>query len=309
MMRVPTMKQLQYLIALADTRHFGRAAERCHISQSTLSAGIRDLESVLGAAVAERSNRRVVMTRLGVQIAARAKVVLREADEIMEAARANPSPMVGEMHLGVIPTISPFLLPRALPVLRERFPELTIYLREEKTATLLERLEDGQLDTALIALPYPTDKLSIEVISEDEFLFACHRSHPLAGAHEIPREALVGAELLLLEEGHCLRGHTLDVYGMGDARARAQFEASSLHTLVHMVGAGIGVTLIPRLAVDAHITQGTDISLSRLDTAASRQIGLVWRQTSPLAKDYRMLATTLREMANGDESLGVGLQV
>ena len=296
MKRVPTMKQLQYLVALADTRHFGRAAERCNITQSTLSAGIRDLESVLGTVVAERSNRPVVITRVGEQIAERAKAVLREAEEIMETARAARSPMTGELRLGVIPTISPFLLPRVLPVLRARFPELTIYLREEQTAPLLARLEDGELDAALIALPYETEDLRIDIISEDEFLFACHREHPLAGTAEISREALVGAELLLLEEGHCLRGHTLDVYRIGDERARAQFEASSLHTLVQMVAAGIGVTLIPRLAVDAQITQGTAISLSRLGMPASRQIGLAWRQSSLRTDDYQLLAETLREL-------------
>ena len=296
MKRLPTMKQLQYLVALADTQHFGRAAQRCYITQSTLSAGIRDLESVLGTAVAERSNRHVLMTRVGVQIAERAKGVLREAEEVMEVARAARSPMTGEMRLGVIPTISPFVLPRVFPVLREKFPELTIYLREEQTAPLLARLEDGELDVALIALPYDTEDLSVEVVMEDDFLFACNRNHALAGADEISLEALAGEQLMLLEEGHCLRGHTLEVCGMGDKRARAQFEASSLHTLVQMVAAGIGVTLIPRLAVDAHITRGTDISLSRLGVPAARQIGLAWRKMSLRTKEFRLLADTLREL-------------
>ncbi len=296
MKRLPTMKQLQYLVALADTQHFGRAAQRCYITQSTLSAGIRDLESVLGTAVAERSNRHVLMTNAGLQIAERAKAVLREAGELMEVARADRSPMAGEMHLGVIPTIGPFVLPRVFPVLRERFPGLTIYLREEQSAPLLARLEDGELDVALIALPYDTEDLRIDIIMEDEFLFACNRNHPLAGADEVSLDALVGEQLMLLEEGHCLRGHTLDVCSTGDKRARAQFEASSLHTLVQMVAAGIGVTLIPRLALDADITQGTDISLSRLGVAAYRQIALAWRQTSLKTEDYRLLATTLREL-------------
>jgi len=296
MKRLPTMKQLQYLVALADTQHFGRAAERCHITQSTLSAGIRDLESVLGTAVAERSNRHVLMTRVGMSIAGRAKALLREAEEIMEVARAGRAPMTGEMRLGVIPTIGPFLLPRVLPALRERFPELTIYLREEQTAPLLARLEDGALDAALIALPCNTGDLGVDVIGEDEFLFACNRAHALAGAEEVSREALEGEQLMLLEEGHCLRGHALDVCGTGDTRARAQFEASSLHTLVQMVAAGIGVTLIPRIAVEAHVTQGTGISLARLAAPASRHIGLAWRRTSLRAEEFRLLASTLREL-------------
>lgn len=298
MKRLPTMKQLQYLAALADTRHFGRAAERCHITQSTLSAGIRDLESVLGAAVAERSNRHVLITRVGAQVAERAKALLRDAEEVMEVARAGRSPMTGEMRLGVIPTIGPFLLPRVLPGLRERFPELTVYLREEQTAPLLARLEDGELDAALIALPYETGDLDTRGILEDEFLFACNRDHALAGAGEVSLDALAGERLLLLEEGHCLRGHALDVCEMGDTIARAQFEASSLHTLVQMVAAGIGVTLVPRLAVDARIAQGTGIALSRLAMPASRRIGLAWRRTSLRAEEFGLLADTLCELTD-----------
>lgn len=296
MKRLPTMKQLQYLVALADTRHFGRAAQRCYITQSTLSAGIRDLESVLGTAVAERSNRQVLITRAGLQIAEKAKAILQDADKVMELARADLMPMTGEMRLGVIPTIGPFFLPRVLPMLRERYPELTIYLREEQTAPLLARLENGELDIALIALPYDTGDLLIEFIVDDEFLFACNRKHELAGAGEVPLDALVGEQLMLLEEGHCLRGHTLDVCGKGDKRTRSQFEASSMHTLVQMVAAGIGVTLVPRLAVDAHITQGTDVSLSRLSVTASRRIALAWRRTSLRSEDFRLLANTLREL-------------
>ncbi|MCY3671236.1 MAG: LysR substrate-binding domain-containing protein [Alphaproteobacteria bacterium] len=297
MKRLPTMKQLEYLVALADTRHFRRAAERCHITQSTLSAGIRDLESVLGTAVAERSNRHVLMTRVGTTIAGRAKALLREAEEMMEIAKANRAPMTGELRLGVIPTIGPFLLPRVLPALRERFPELTIYLREEQTVPLLVRLEDGEVDAALIALPCETGDLAVEDIFEDEFLFACNRSHALAGAEAVPPDALEGEPLMLLEEGHCLRGHALDVCGAGNTKARAQFEASSLHTLVQMVAAGIGVTLVPRIAVEARIAQGTGISLAPLSAPASRRIGLAWRCTSLRAKEFRLLAGALRDVA------------
>ena len=298
MKRLPTMKQLQYLTALAAARHFGRAAEQCNISQSTLSAGIRDLESVLGTAVAERSNRRVLITRAGLRIAEKARAVLQEAEGVMELARADRSPMTGDMHLGVIPTISPFLLPRVLPELRVRFPDLTIYLREEKTAPLLARLDDGELDVVLIALPYDTGDLSVDVIMDDEFLFACNRDHALAGADEVSLDSLESEQLMLLEEGHCLRGHTLEVCGIGDKKARAQFEGSSLHALVQMVAAGIGVTIIPRLAVDAHVTRATGISLSRLTNPASRQIGLAWRRRSSRIRDFRLLAGALRALVD-----------
>ena len=296
MKRLPTMKQLQYLVALADTQHFGRAAERCYITQSTLSAGIRDLESVLGTAVAERTNRQVLITRAGRQIASRAKAILQEAEEVMEVARADLAPMTGELRLGVIPTIGPFLLPRILPALRERYPDLTIYLREEQTVPLLARLQEGDLDVALIALPYDTGDLAVEIVMDDEFLFACNRNHVLAGSNEVSLEALEGAQLMLLEEGHCLRGHALDVCGQGNSKIRSQFEASSLHTLVQMVAAGIGVTLIPRLAVDAHITQGTEVTLSRVSAPALRRIGLAWRSTSLRTEEFQLLADTLREL-------------
>ena len=297
MKRLPTMKQLQYLAALADTRHFARAAERCHVTQSTLSAGVRDLESVLGAAVAERSNRQVLMTPVGREIAARAKALLRDAEDAMEVARAARGPMAGELRLGVIPTIGPFYLPRVLLALRERFRDLTVYLREERTAPLLARVADGELDAVLIALPCDTGDLAAEAIFEDEFLFACHRTHPLANAAAVRPEALAGERLLLLEEGHCLRGHALDACRMGDTRTRAQFEASSLHTLVQMVAAGIGVTLVPRIAVAAGILHGAEISLSALAAPASRRIGLAWRPTSPRAGEHRLLAEALRELA------------
>ena len=296
MRRLPSMKQLQYLVALADTQHFGRAAERCYITQSTLSAGIRDLESVLGIAVAERTNRQVLITRAGRQIADRAKAILQEAEEVMDMARADLSPMTGEMRLGVIPTIGPFLLPRVLPALREKYPDLTLYLREEQTVPLLARLEEGELDIALIALPYDTGELVVEIVMDDEFLFACNRNHALAGSNEISLEALESEQLMLLEEGHCLRGHALDVCGRGNSKIRSQFEASSLHTLVQMVAAGIGVTLIPRIAIDAHITQGTEVTLSRISALAFRQIGLAWRRTSLRAEEFRLLADTLREL-------------
>ncbi len=297
MKQLPTLKQLEYLVALAKTRHFGQAAERCFITQSTLSAGIRDLETALGTPVAERSNRQVLMTPIGERLAERAAAVLRDAEELMDLARAGREPMTGEIRLGVIPTISPFLLPRVLPLLRERFPQLTLYLREERTASILERLNQGELDVGLIALPYDTgDSLCVEAFYEDEFFFACGPDHDLAGAEEVSPERLAGQPLMLLEEGHCLRGHTLDACALGgNDRARAQFEATSLHTLVQMVASGIGVTLIPKLAVEARITRGTDISLLRLGKPASRQLGLAWRKTSARGDDYRQLARTLGE--------------
>lgn len=293
---LPSLKQLQYLVALADTQHFGQAAERCNITPSTLSAGIRDLETVLGIPIAERTKRTVLMTPLGVEIAARAKGLLRDAEDVMELAASNRESMTGNMRLGVIPTISPFLLPRVLPGLGRQYPNLRLYLREEQTLPLLSRLRAGEIDVALIALPYDINGLHSRVVLDDEFLFACSSDHQLAGKKEIALDVLSAEPLMLLEEGHCLRGHALDVCRVGGGPVRAQFEASSLHTLVQMVAAGIGVTLIPQLAVDANITEGTNITLVSLSSPASRQLGLVWRDSSLKAQDFQTLGDALKEL-------------
>ena len=295
---LPSLKQLEYLVALADTLHFGRASERCNITPSTLSAGIRDLEHIVGVALAERTKRHVLMTPIGNDIADRARRLLRDAEDIMDLAAANREPMTGDMRLGVIPTISPFLLPRVLPKLNRRYPGLRLFLREERTDALLARVRSGDIDVALIALPYDTGDLVREVLFEDPFEFACASSHPLASANRVSLDALAREPLLLLEEGHCLRGHALDACQLTEGRIRAQFEASSLHTLVQMVAADLGVTLLPKLALDAHITRGCNIKQVPLSRPASRDIGLVWRQTSERAQEFRLLGGQLSALAD-----------
>lgn len=294
---LPSLKQLEYLVALADTEHFGKASERCNITPSTLSAGIRDLENVLGVSLAERTKRHVLMTPIGIEIAARARLLLRDAEDVMELAASNREPMTGEMRLGVIPTISPFLLPRVLPTLNAQYPALRLYLREEQTANLLVRLRSGEIDVALIALPYDVEGFASTVLFEDVFEFACYQNHPLARKKMIYVTDLVDQPLMLLEEGHCLRGHALDACQLHHGQERSQFEASSLHTLVQMVAAGIGVTLLPKLALDGQITQGTNIKLVPLSGASSRQIGLVWRQSSLRAQEFEVLGIALGSLA------------
>ncbi len=295
---LPSLKQLEYLVALADTLHFARASERCNITPSTLSAGIRDLENVVGVALAERTKRQVLMTPIGNEIAARARLLLRDAQDIMDLAAANHEPMTGDLRLGVIPTISPFLLPRALPQLNRRYPGLRLYLREEQTSALLARLRSGDIDLALIALPYDTKDLTCRILFDDAFEFACSNRHPLAREKRIAFSTLAREPLLLLEEGHCLRGHALDACQLTEGKIRAQFEASSLHTLVQMVAAGLGVTLLPKLAIDAHITRGCSIKLVPLANPAARQIGLVWRQTSLRTQEFALLGEALSALAN-----------
>lgn len=296
---LPSLKQLEYLVALAETLHFGRASERCNITPSTLSAGIRDLENVLGVSLAERSKRHVLMTPMGEEIATRARLLLRDAEDVMELAASNREPMTGEMRLGVIPTISPFLLPRVLPAFNVRYPALRLYLREEQTAQLLTRLRSGEIDVALMALPYDIEGLASRIVFEDKFEFACSENHPLANKKRIPLDALADQPLLLLEEGHCLRGHALDACQLHLGQEHAQFEASSLYTLVQMVASGIGVTLLPKLAIDAQITRGTKIKLIPLAAKASRQIGLVWRPSSLRTQEFEILGDALNRLVKG----------
>lgn len=294
MKRLPSLKQLEYLAALVETRHFGHAAESCNVTPSTLSAGIRDLEGVLGVAVAERTKRTVLITPIGQVIAERARRLLRDAEDVMELASTQREPMTGDIRLGAIPTVSPFILPRTLPAVEAKYPKLRLYLREEQTAVLLSRLRNGDLDVALIALPYDTENLTVTILFDDAFQLACHAEHPLAGHKSITDDDLIDQPLLLLEEGHCLRSHALDACRLDSSPLRVQFEATSLQTLVQMVASGIGVTLLPQMAVDAGMTSTRNIRLIPLQTPASRQIGLVWRASSPRVSEFELLAKIFR---------------
>jgi LysR family transcriptional regulator, hydrogen peroxide-inducible genes activator len=299
MKTLPSLKQLEYLTALAETRHFARASDLCNVTPSTLSAGIKDLEDVLGIDLAERTKRKVLMTPLGEEIAARARLLLRDAEDIMELAASQRAPMTGAMTLGVIPTIGPFLLPAVLPGLGEAYPDLRLYLIEDKTAPLLAKLRAGEIDLALIALPFETEGMTTRVLFEDAFHFACHASHPLAGRHQITDSDTVDQSLLLLEEGHCLRGHALDACHTRAAHIRVEFEATSLHTLVQMTAQNMGVTLLPQLAIDAQVIGTSDIRLIPLASGETRKIGLVWRATSPRAHEFTLIAERIIEQRLG----------
>jgi LysR family transcriptional regulator, hydrogen peroxide-inducible genes activator len=295
MKNLPSLKQLEYLTALAEAEHFAKASDLCNVTPSTLSAGIRDLEEVLGVVLAERTKRTVLMTALGKEIAARAVLLLRDAEDIMGLATGQRAPMTAPMRFGVIPTIGPFLLPRVLPRIAETYPDLSLYLVEEKTDSLLGKLRAGDIDLALIALPYETEGLTRAVLFEDSFQFACPPDHPLAKRSKIKDSDLNDLSLLLLEEGHCLRGHALDACHARRTGARVDFEATSLTTLIQMAAQGLGVTLLPRIAIDAHVTAGTNIRLIPLASGESRRLGLVWRATSPRSEEFEALATLMRD--------------
>lgn len=291
---LPNPRHLRYLCVLADTLHFGRAAAQCAVTQSTLSAGIQELETQLGASLVERTKRRVVLTPLGHEIVARAQRVLRETEDLVELARSHQEPLVGELKLGVIPTIGPYLLPRALPRLQAGYPKLRLYLREEQTVPLLEQLADGRLDAVVLALPYDVGEVATMVLGRDELVLVCPADHPLAAKDRVAPTDLAEAKLLLLEDGHCLRSQSLRACQLSSAERHEVFQGTSLRTLVPMVGNGLGVTLLPRMALEAELPRDGRLVTRPLATpTGAREIALAWRRTSARDREFRLLGKEL----------------
>ena len=291
---LPTLKQLQYLVALQDHQHFGKAAEACFVTQSTLSAGLRELESLLGIVIVERTRRVVRFTALGDRIVAKARRVVREAEELGDLVKASGKPLSGEMRMGVIPTIAPFLLPRLLPTLRKDWPELKLFLREETSAAACNSLARGHVDCVLLALPYACGDIESEVLFEDRLYLAFPESE--THAESISPDDIEQSQLLLLEDGHCLKDHVLSACNRPDLRADAQMLGTSLHTLVQMVDNGLGVTMLPKMALDAGILNGTHTIARPLDAPnPTRGIALVWRKASPRGKEFQLFAEVLRD--------------
>lgn len=297
MINLPTLRQLRHLVALARHEHFGRAAQACHVTQSTLSASIKELEEQLQATLVDRTRRRVVVTPLGQAIVERAEDILRRAEDLVEAARESREPLTGPLSLGVIPTIGPFLLPRCLPALRRRFPRLQLYLTEDLTDRLLEQLRKGDLDLALIALPYDAPDAETADLLDDPFRLAVPKDHPLATATRVGPAKLADANLLLLRDGHCLREHALAACRLAGRGQIDAFGATSLYTLVQMVENGLGVTLLPQLALDAGILRGTKLVALPMDgDAPTRRIALVWRRGTARRGEFEQLAQALRDV-------------
>ncbi len=291
MSALPSLRQLRYLVAVSERLNFRQAAEDCFVTQSTLSAGIKELEGQLGVELVERDTRSVRLTAVGEQVVARATRLLAEARDLVEVAKGAREPLSGPLRLGVIPTIAPFMLPAMLPELRAAYPELKLYLREDQTERLLERLRSGDLDVALIALPYDVGELHVRKLFKDEFWFVAREDDPLAQANEVAVRSLRPGQVLLLEEGHCLREHALSACGTRAANADTQLEATSLHTLMQMVEGGLGVTLLPEMTLKAGILNGT--SLVARPFAAdvpARTIALAIRPTSAHRRDFELLA-------------------
>ncbi|HVY99519.1 MAG TPA: hydrogen peroxide-inducible genes activator [Dongiaceae bacterium] len=295
-MFLPTLKQLRYLTALDEHKHFGRAAAACFVSQSTLSAGLQELETLLGTSLVERSNRSVVFTPLGREIAARARIVLREAQELAELAAAAKDPLSGALRLGVIPTIGPFLLPKVLPKLRKAYPKLKLYLTEDLTQRLVDELHEGALDCVLLALPVEIGEAEQMLLFDDPFEVVARRDDPLAAKAKVSAGDLAEAPLLLLTDGHCLRDHALDACHLGRRPAGTDVAATSLHTLVEMAANGLGVTLIPDMALKAKLLKGSELVARPLAGGKpGRRIGLIWRKTSAREKEFRLLGQSIKD--------------
>ena len=296
---LPTLKQLQYLVALKEHGHFGRAADACFVTQSTLSAGLRELESLIGVTLVERTRRVVRFTALGDRIVAKARRVLREAEELSDLARAAGKPLAGELRMSVIPTIAPFLLPRVLPRLRNDWPDLKLYLREEPSAAACDSLAHGHADCVLLALPYACGDVESDVLFEDRLLVAFPGAEAATMGDTVSPQAIDEDRLLLLEDGHCLKDHALAACNRPELRAGATMLGTSLHTLVQMVDNGLGLTMLPEMAIAAGILDHTSIAAKPLESDhPSRKIALAWRRGSPREKEFRLLADVLRA-ANG----------
>lgn len=292
---LPTLRQLQFFLALVRRQSFSKAATDCYVSQSTLSTAIKELETILDRQLVDRSTRRFSLTPAGKEAADRAARILAETEELARAV-AEREPLDGPFSLGVIPTIAPFLLPGAAQGLAKKFPKLELFLREDLTAALAERLADGSLDAALLAFPYELPGAEWSEIGEDPFLYAARADDPIIARKAIRSADLKGAHLLLLEDGHCMRDHALDACKLRQDDVAGAFGATSLFTLTQMVRAGLGATLLPKMAVDAGLARNAGLAVAPLAAPApARMIGLAWRKGSGRREGCEMLAAHFRE--------------
>jgi len=296
----PTLRQLEYVVAVSATLNFREAARRCHVSQPTLSAQIQQLEAALGVTLLERDRRHVAVTAAGEEIARRAARVLADVSDLVAAARRYGEPLCGELRVGAIPTVGPYLLPRVVPRLTAAFPELRMLLREEPTARLVEQLRSGELDVALLALEADLGNLATEPLFRDRFVLAAHADHPLCERESVTLDDLEDESLLLLDEGHCLSDQA---FAFCDGRAVSvhPFRATSLSTLVQMVAGGVGVTLLPDIAVELEVRAGVHLGVVPFaDPVPSRTLGLAWRASSPREPEFLLLADALRPLGGRD---------
>ena len=294
------LRDLRYLVALADLKHFGRAAESCFVSQPTLSTQIKKFEDELGVPLIERNPRNVMLTDVGVAVVARARAMLHEADQIKNIARRAKDPESGTVKIGIFPTLGPYLLPHVVPNIVKKFPKLELMLFEEKTESVLKKLHDGDLDAGIIALPIHDDTLHTEFLFEESFVLAVPKGSALAKLKKIKLSDLANERLLLLDDGHCLRDQALEVCQMAGVGERAGFRATSLETLRHMVSANVGMTLLPALTVQPPVPPTPNVVLIPFaDPVPNRRIAIVWRRTSALTVFLQQLVPLLKTLPKG----------
>jgi LysR family transcriptional regulator, hydrogen peroxide-inducible genes activator len=291
------LRDLKYLVALADHKHFGRAATACFVSQPTLSTQIKKLEDELGVALVERAPRHVMLTPAGRDAAERARVIIAEVEQMKEAARRTQNPEAGTVRLGIFPTLGPYLLPHVVPSIRMRFPQLELLLVEEKTDVILRQLREGKLDAGVLALPLHDDQLHMDYLFEEPFLLAVPDGHALAKLERLSMGDLAHESLLLLEDGHCMRDQSLDVCHLAGASEKTGFRATSLETLRQMVAANVGITLLPMLAVKPPVAPSRDVHLLPFrDPPPTRRIAMVWRRSSAMSEFLEKLAELFRQL-------------
>jgi len=295
----PTFKQLRYFVALVEQRHFGRAAAQCFVSQSAFSIAIQELESLLDANLVDRTNRRVTITAVGKEIAVLAKLCIQDLTTLVEVARGRSRPLTGPLQLGIIPTIAPFLLPRVLPVLRKRYPELKLFLHEDLTERLNEQLLDGTLDAVLLALPYDLRGAETMELFDDRFRLAARAGTTLVDPEHYRFSRLNAGSVLLLREGHCLREHAIDACRIHDTPKLNRMSASSLLTLIEMVDADLGITFLPEMAVGSAMLQGTQVKTYALGDKSYRTVALAWRRGSARGAEFRELGKFIAEHRDG----------
>lgn len=297
---IPSIKQLKYLCAVAEHKHFSKAAEACHVTQSTLSAGIQELESQLNVVIFERNKKTVLITPIGERLLCQARIILGDVENFVSLAKSQEEALAGEVRLGVIPTIGPFLLPHLLKDLRQAYPKLKLYLKEDLSAQLVHLLQQGELDLLVMAFPYHLPELETVTLFEDEFLLCLPHGHELEKSKSVRQQQLKGEKLLLLEEGHCLRDHALEACKLKTADTDLVYQGTSLHTLVQMVANGLGVTLLPTIAVEADVLGETGLRLKHFSREkVNREIGMAWRKSDPRREEYLLLADFMRDHAHG----------
>jgi len=294
-MRLPSTKQLQYFVALADKQHFGQAAEASHVSQSAFSNAIKELEAVLDTQLVDRTNRRVTITAAGQDMATQARLVLRDIEQLVEMAAQGRQPLTGDLRLGVIPTIAPFLLPRVLPKLRRQHPKLRLYLIEDQTQRIVQRLIDGDLDVLLLALPWEMRGVDTEVLFNDRFCLATRKGTTRVDPENYRFNRLAADSILLLEDGHCLRDHALAACRIRNTQKVQPFAASSLLTLVEMVDADMGISFLPEMAAGSALLRNTQVEMHPLGDRSHRKIGLAWRKGSNRVEEFRLLGSFLQK--------------